>query len=176
MRPTTPWCSPGTGRAAGDRELASALEAGQIETIRAASGCAALEALCCTAEDTGDSQGIDLLLQAFPAKVVAAPQQGSFSAHIRRRWGNRRSSTRRASSWSFWAGVTLRQTADGVEILAGEKKLLKTGQNYAIIKQEACDAVLSPNGIWLREGPGMGVFDTLQQNPVLKIEWQATSV
>lgn len=36
--------------------------------------------------------------------------------------------------------------------------------------------MLSPNGIWLREGPGMGVFDTLQQNPVLKIEWQATSV
>ena len=45
-----------------------------------------------------------------------------------------------------------------------------------IRQAKACDAVLSPNGIWLREGPGMGVFDTLQQNPVLKIEWQATSV
>lgn len=84
--------------------------------------------------------------------------------------------TPRASSWSFWLASRAWQTADGVEVLAGEKKLLKTGQNYAIIKQEACDAVLSPNGIWLREGPGMGVFDTLQQNPVLKIEWQATSV
>ena len=119
---------------------------------------------------------VDLLLQAFPAKVVAAPREGSFSAHIRRAVGEQEVLDPEGLQLELLGGVTLRQTADGVEILAGEKKLLKTGQNYAIIKQEACDAVLSPNGIWLREGPGMGVFDTLQQNPVLKIEWQATSV
>ena len=156
--------------------IASDYEAGQIETILRCQRVRSLEALCCTAEDTGDSQGIDLLLQAFPAKVVAAPQQGSFSAHIRRAVGEQEVLDPKGLRLELLGGVTLRQTADGVEILAGEKKLLKTGQNYAIIKQEACDAVLSPNGIWLREGPGMGVFDTLQQNPVLKIEWQATSV
>ena len=156
--------------------IASDYEAGQIETILRCQRVRSLEALCCTAEDTGDSQGIDLLLQAFPAKVVAAPQQGSFSAHIRRAVGEQEVLDPKGIQLELLGGVTLRQTADGVEILAGEKKLLKTGQNYAIIKQEACDAVLSPNGIWLREGPGMGVFDTLQQNPVLKIEWQATSV
>lgn len=156
--------------------IASDYEAGEIETILRCQRVRSLEALCCTAEDTGDSQGIDLLLQAFPAKVVAAPQQGSFSAHIRRAVGEQEVLDPEGLQLELLGGVTLRQTADGVEILAGEKKLLKTGQNYAIIKQEACDAVLSPNGIWLREGPGMGVFDTLQQNPVLKIEWQATSV
>ena len=156
--------------------IASDYEAGEIETILRCQRVRSLEALCCTAEDTGDSQGIDLLLQAFPAKVVAAPQQGSFSAHIRRAVGEQGVLDPAGIQLELLGGVTLRQTADGVEILAGEKKLLKTGQNYAIIKQEACDAVLSPNGIWLREGPGMGVFDTLQQNPVLKIEWQATSV
>ena len=108
--------------------------------------------------------------------MVAAPREGSFSAHIRRAVGEQEVLDPEGIQLELLGGVTLRQTADGVEILAGEKKLLKTGQNYAIIKQEACDAVLSPNGIWLREGPGMGVFDTLQQNPVLKIEWQATSV
>lgn len=156
--------------------ITSDYEAGEIETILRCQRVRSLEALCCTAEDTGDSQGIDLLLQAFPAKVVAAPQQGSFSAHIRRAVGEQEVLDPKGLQLELLGGVTLRQTADGVEILAGEKKLLKTGQNYAIIKQEACDAVLSPNGIWLREGPGMGVFDTLQQNPVLKIEWQATSV
>lgn len=156
--------------------IASDYEAGEIETILRCQRVRSLEALWCTAEDTGDSQGIDLLLQAFPAKVVAAPQQGSFSAHIRRAVGEQEVLDPKGLRLELLGGVTLRQTAGGVEILAGEKKLLKTGQNYAIIKQEACDAVLSPNGIWLREGPGMGVFDTLQQNPVLKIEWQATSV
>ena len=156
--------------------IASDYEAGEIETILRCQRVRSLEALCCTAEDTGDSQGIDLLLQAFPAKVVAAPREGSFFAHIRRAVGEQEVLDPAGIQLELLGGVTLRQTADGVEILAGEKKLLKTGQNYAIIKQEACDAVLSPNGIWLREGPGMGVFDTLQQNPVLKIEWQATSV
>lgn len=56
--------------------ITSDYEAGQIETILRCQRVRSLEALCCTAEDTGDSQGIDLLLQAFPAKVVAAPQQG----------------------------------------------------------------------------------------------------
>lgn len=87
----------------------------------AASGCAALEALCCTAEDTGDSQGIDLLLQAFPAKVVAAPQQGSFSAHIRRAVGEQEVLDPEGLQLELLGGVTLRQTADGVRFWPGRK-------------------------------------------------------
>lgn len=151
--------------------IASDYEAQEIETLLRCHRVQGLEALYCTAEDTDDSEGIDLLLQAFPTKAVIAPQEGSFSAHIQRALGEQPVFEPEGIRMQLLGGVELQPVADGVEILAGEKKLLKTGQNYAIIKQEAYDAVLSPNGIWLREGQGMGVFDTLQPNPVLKIEW-----
>ena len=142
----------------------------------AASGCAAWRPSAAPRRTPATVRASTCCCRPSPQRWWPRRSRAAFSAHIRRAVGEQEVLDPKGLRLELLGGVTLRQTADGVEILAGEKKLLKTGQNYAIIKQEACDAVLSPNGIWLREGPGMGVFDTLQQNPVLKIEWQATSV
>lgn len=157
-------------------DICSSYEADEIETILRCEGISQLELMLCDSKDTDESQGIDLLLQKFPVKVAAIPSEGSFSAHIEKALGKQPIDPQNLQA-TLLGNVQIYSGENGVEIVAGEKKLLKQTGKYDIIKQDAqnrADVVMEQEN-WLLLSPedkNLGIFKTLEEYPVVKIRVQ----
>lgn len=144
----------GQGAVVGD--IVSGYEADEIASILHCEGVEKLELLFCDSKDTDESAGIDLLLTEFPAKVVAVPQ-GQFYEHIKKAANGREIVSPEGISAQLLGGVTIQQTQEETSLFVKEKKLLKNGQNYAIMEKE-------------NQHVGAGQFPVLRDQPVLKIQ------
>lgn len=152
-------------------DVCSEWEASQLVRLLRCEGIDRLELLLCTSPTTDDSAGIDLLLEEIDAKAAAIPQ-GNFTPHIRQALGGQLIPSGEGVGAQLLGDVQLQFDRNGVQLHAGDKKLLKTGRSYGIIEQDpnGWDAVLDSDGWQLRDKQGMTLVWTLEQQPALRVK------
>lgn len=139
----------GQGAVVGD--VCTGYEAREIASILRCEGVEQMEILLCDRDTTTKSAGIDLLLEQVPARAVAVPESGALYPHICRAAGEAKVITPEQLQVQLLGGVTISCRSGEAEIWAGQKKILKSEQNYAIIEQEE------------------GAYYLLRERPVLRL-------
>lgn len=159
------------GQAALVGDVCSAREASELVRLLRCEGIDRLELLLCTSPTTDDSAGIDLLLEEIDAKAAAVPQ-GNFTPHIQQALGGQMIFSKEGVGAQLLGDVQVQFDRNGVQLLAGDKKLLKTGRSYGIIEQDpnGWDAVLDSDGWQLRNQQDMTLVWTLEQQPALRVK------
>ena len=152
-------------------DVCSEWEASQLVRLLRCEGIDRLELLLCTSPTTDDSAGIDLLLEEIDAKAAVIPP-GNFTPHIRQALGGQLIPSGQGVGAQLLGDVQLQFDRNGVQLHAGDKKLLKTGRSYGIIEQDpnGWDAVLDSDGWQLRDKQGMTLVWTLEQQPALRVK------
>ena len=110
-----------------------------------------MELLLCDRNTTNKSAGIDLLLEQVPARAVAVPKAGALYPHICRAAGESKVFSPNPLKVHLLGGVTISCQNGAAEIWAGQKKILNSQQNYAIMEQNE------------------GAFYLLREQPVLRL-------
>ena len=97
---------------------------------------------------------------------------GNFTPHIRQALGGQLIPSGQGVGAQLLGDVQLQFDRNGVQLHAGDKKLLKTGRSYGIIEQDpnGWDAVLDSDGWQLRDKQGMTLVWTLEQQPALRVK------
>ena len=152
-------------------DVCSEWEASRLVRLLRCEGIDRLELLLCTSPTTDDSAGIDLLLEEIDAKAAVIPP-GNFTPHIRQALGGQLIPSGQGVGAQLLGDVQLQFDRNGVQLHAGDKKLLKTGRSYGIIEQDpnGWDAVLDSDGWQLRDKQGMTLVWTLEQQPALRVK------
>lgn len=139
----------GQGAVVGD--VCTAYEAREIASILRCEGVKQMELLLCDRNTTNKSAGIDLLLEQVPARAVAVPKAGALYPHICRAAGESKVFSPNQLKVHLLGGVTISCQNGAAEIWAGQKKILNSQQNYAIMEQNE------------------GAFYLLREQPVLRL-------
>lgn len=123
----------GQGALIGD--VCDEYEAQDVLSILRCEGVERLELVLCTSEDTDESVGLDMVVEQMHPKMVAVEPKGTMYAHILEAMDGAEPVLPQSLYAQLLGGVTIQMLDESVQIEAGGKKLLKTGQRCDIIDQ-----------------------------------------
>ena len=123
----------GQGALVGD--VCDEYEAQDVLSILRCEGVERLELVLCTSEDTDESVGLDMVVEQMRPKMVAVEPKGTMYAHILEAMDGAEPVSPQSLYAQLLGGVTIQMLDESVQIEAGGKKLLKTGQRCDIIDQ-----------------------------------------